>query len=254
MTIPKLTIEEFATLIGLCGVAVSCVSLSYEFGYASGIGISLSDLSLGAEDLARSADSWAPSLFIGISVLFLLETSTSFLERGKSDAEIINSSAKPELMRKIRHSPDFGFLALGIILLWQAILGLPPSKPPIGYYLYVGIWQCLAGFIITRDVLHRKFNPKALLGIYFFVSIILLAHASGQTSAFLDLLRKPQDEITLSSDVKIQCNVLRRYSKVTLVVKPGETEVTLLADSEVRSIRRASKMSATHLPGATVKP
>ncbi|HXB02332.1 MAG TPA: hypothetical protein VNV15_05890 [Opitutaceae bacterium] len=233
------SISDIVGIIGVGSVVVTCLSISYEYGYAHGIGVPLADLSLGVEDFTKSAVAWVPALFLGFVIIFLLETSTSFIEGGKTEQELIEGSKNPGLIRKIKRSPDFLYLGLGLIVLTEIILN-PPFIQPLLPSTYAFVWLCLAGFLMTRESIRRKFNPRLVFSIYIFVGLILLVHAQARNDAAKALNRKPNDVVELTSGVSVNCDLLRRYSNITLIIRAGEKEVTFLNESEIRSVKRAN--------------
>lgn len=236
----KLSIGDAVSLISIAGAAIVCVSVAYEYGYAAGAGLSLLDLSLSPQDFVKSAAAWAPSLFLGFIGIFALEATTSAIEGGRTDEEIIQSTGKPELWRKIRHSPDYLFLALGLILAAAVIFGARFIQP-FAHRVYSVIWLSLAGFLVTRDSLRRKFPPRLLFAVWGVVGIAFIVYGGGKQDALTSAHKEPIDEVETVAGSTMQCRLMRRYSEFVLVIPKGAQYSVLIPTGEVKKIRRANQ-------------
>lgn len=235
----KLSIADTVSLISIAGAGIVCVSLAYEQGFASGAGLSLIDLSLSPQDFVKSAAAWAPSLVLGFVGIFALEAITSVIEGGRSEEELIQSTSKPKLWRKIRRSPDYLFLALGLIL-FVALLGKVSFIQPFAPQAYSVVWLSLAGFLVTRNSLKRKFPPRLLFSIWAIVGVVLFVYGGGKQDAIVASNKKVMDEVEFTTGAVYSGRIVRRYSDFVLLIPAGERDTVIIPSAEVRKIRRAN--------------
>lgn len=234
----KLSITDAVSLVSIAGVGVICVSLAYEHGFARGLGLDIIDLSLSPQDFIKSAAAWAPYLFVGFIGIFLLESLTSHVEGGRTNEEIENATQNPLLTRKVRRSPDYLLLVLGVILggalIWDA-----DFIRPVAHLSYSLIWVCVVGFLLTRDSIKRKFSPRLMFSIWAIVGVVLLVHGNGQHDAITGLKRKDADVLELNSGTTTQGQLLRRYTDFVLFIPTGDTHIAIIPSAEVRIIKKA---------------
>lgn len=228
-------IGDVVTLLSLTGGSVVIVSLAYEYGFASEAGIRLTDLSLGPEDFLKSAAAWAPPLFLAAVGIFVLETLSSYVEGGKTDAQIIEESSKPELTRKIRNSPDYVFLAFGIFITIALALSNEPTHLLTHQALFFA-WMSIVGFLITRDSLRRKFPSHWLSVIWLFVGVILFVNGRGRYDAATSLFRSPLDSWEYISGQTESGKIIRRYSAVIIAMPKNSTSPQIIQSAEIRRI------------------
>ncbi|MFT3870535.1 MAG: hypothetical protein QM715_18960 [Nibricoccus sp.] len=231
------SIADTVSLVGIAGAGIACVSLAYEYGFASGAGVSLTVLSLNPHDLIKSASAWAPPLFVGFAGIFFLETSTSYIEGGRSEDEIVRQTGNPELWRKIRRSPDYMFLVIGLLLL-IAIVANAEFIRPFVHNLYVLVWLSVAGFLVTRDSLQKKFPPRLLFAVWAIVGVVLFVYGSGKQDAITASSKKGVDTVELASGKVSAGRLLRRYSEFVLFLPDTEKDTVIIPASEVRLIKK----------------
>ncbi len=236
----SISLSDAVSIVSLSVAGIACVSLAYEYGFSRGIDLSLAELSLSAEDLARSAVNWAPLLFIGALGIFALEATTSAIEGGKTEDEILQTSPFPNFMRCFRSSPDYLFLALALFLFGALIFDARFIRP-FAHLCYALVWLGIVGFLVTRHSLRRKFPPKLLFAFWAIGGLMLFVYGRGKSDALHASGRAPVDVIELSSGRSLSGILIRQYSQFALFYPADRSSLIIVPASEIRSIKRANK-------------
>lgn len=235
-----ITITETVSLLSILGAGVVGVSLAYEIGFSDGAGVSLTDLSLNAQDLVKSAGAWVPPLFCFAVLGFALEAGTTHIEGGRTEEELLASTRKPDLWRRIRNSPDYLFLVLGLIL-WLELLLDAPFIRPIKHLSYSLVWLSIVGFLMTRPSIHRRFSRRVVFAIWALVGVVLFVYGTGKHDALRARERKATDTVELVTGTNLSGRLVRRYNDFVLFAQAGEKGTAIIPSNQIRQIRQGAR-------------
>ena len=170
--------------IGLLGGTIASlsmiVSVFYDWGFFTALGISFADAPTTLSDHMQSWLVWLPGVATAAIFVLAIELLTRRIERGKTEDEIIASSPSPVWMRRIRDSPYYfmGFMGPLLVMLW--ILFGEVFFDGLFFGLSI-CWFFFIGWIFGHQTVKERHSdlfrwsvywlPPVMLGIFFFGSM-----------------------------------------------------------------------------------
>lgn len=224
------------------------VSVAYDFSFLLALGLSLDDLPSGITEHIRSALAWAPKVAISLILYAAVELFLRRTEGGLSEQEIIASSSKPKLTRKLRRSGDVVMLLCAIIM---AFLG-PLFSTDRGwmFFSFLVVWGALVFAVLNHPKLSVQF--PSMLHRLLLVSPILLSmvcihgHSAGVA---LKTAKKPTWELILKqtdgSTIQMVLG-LRRFESFSVVVD-NDRHVVIIPNDSIVSARALNALDVSTL-------
>jgi len=148
-----LSLEKAPALIAFFSAGVLAISITYDFGYLTYLGLSFSETPTTLADHIRSSLVWIPSTIIMIFGMLALELLNRRIEQGMTEEELIKTSPTPKLTAWFRDSPKYPIMAFALFI---------PVSPFIGIDLPLQAW--MFGLVVLWTMLHNFFfNHERIL-------------------------------------------------------------------------------------------
>ncbi|EOC1805750.1 hypothetical protein ACI1G1_003551 [Vibrio cholerae] len=210
------------------------LSVVYDLGYFGAFGLTFSEVPTTISDHLRSSLIWLPIAILCVFFIMVLELFTRRLEKGKSESEIINDSPNPKRTAFLRKSPVYLITAVTFAIPIASMLGVP--IPMTGWMFFsIILWFLFHNFAFGHERILEQTSRTLWLLTRWAPAVILWVLFSGFISAQHDRDSSDTLEIKVSHGV-IDRVVLRAYDKFYVLYDPITEEVTLLNNSEVKSI------------------
>ena len=210
------------------------ISIFYDYGFFSAIGLSFIDTPTSVGDHFRTGVIWFPALVLLFIGYVAVEFQFQRVEKGLTEQEIIDSSPKPERTRRFRAGP-YRLIAVfaPIVMLFFLLIGdvqasLVPGAAAITWMIF-SVWCNSSPLILLR-------RPKIVRDLFLFGPVIIIvSYFSGYNKAIEQALTKPElVEIELDDGKSVTFQSLRTLENGFLFISE-EGEVRLLSWDIVRS-------------------
>ncbi len=240
--------ERTAATTALLTSLSLAMSFAYDWGFFSALGITFADAPTSVTDHLRSWLVWLPK-FIPVAFLGLgLELLTRRIERGKTEAELIEGSANPTKTKRAneraRRMITWG---CGLVLvLWLAI-----GTIDFPWLAAAGCWMSFMVWVFKHPIVRERHAFGFRLLAFIGPPLILYFYSAGfrsATSAPTDSVAEVQvqadgvDEDTVTSEAE----VLRSFENWFLVRDASDT-IRWIRSDDVHGIR--VKGETTPFPG-----
>ena len=116
-------LEKLAKASGVLAACALILSVIHDWGFFFALDIGFIDIPTSIGDHIRSALIWLPKTLFCFFIVFAIEFVNQRIERGLTEEEIIQSSKKPERLRKFRQGPVVLFRILAPVLVAGFLLG-----------------------------------------------------------------------------------------------------------------------------------
>jgi len=230
-------LEKLAKASGVLAACALILSVIHDWGFFFALDIGFIDIPSSIGDHIRSALIWLPNTLFCFFIVIAIEFVNQRIEHGLTEEEIIQSSKKPERLRKFRQGPAVLFrilapvLVAGFLLIGDFYRGILPIALVICWAMF-SEWVNNAPLIkICRSKTTQKIFHWLPM-IFFFVFFLGYNNASDLASDIV-----PHFKLTLSNaDQTLEVNILRQVEKGTLVIDPKTKKITLISWAEVLNL------------------
>ncbi|OIN95299.1 MAG: hypothetical protein AUJ48_03455 [Deltaproteobacteria bacterium CG1_02_45_11] len=230
-------LEKLAKASGVLAACALILSVIHDWGFFFALDIGFIDIPTSIGDHIRSALIWLPNILFCFFIVIAIEFVNQRIERGLTEEEIIQSSKKPERLRKFRQGPAVLFrilapvLVAGFLLIGNFYRGILPIALVVCWAMF-SEWANNAPLIKIRrsETTQKIFHWLPI--IFFFVFFWGYNNASDLASDDV-----PRFKLTLSNaDRALEVNILRHVEKGTLVIEPKTKKITLISWPEVLNL------------------
>lgn len=221
---------KVAAVIAVLAPPVAFVfSFFYDWGLLGTLGISYSDAPTSISDHMRTGLVWLPTAIITVAIVTIIEFLTIRIEGGRTEEEIINQSANPSRIWKIRNSP---YIFLGImgpiaVLFWILFGDIYFSQT-----LYFGLtvcWVTLSIWILVHPVLKTRYSKLFKVLFVSWPLIPLVFFYQGKQAANEELIMDtPSHQIQITTKTTtsvIKARIIRSYGDWLLVLTLPDPEL-----------------------------
>ena len=235
----KPTIADLIALTGLFSIAGAGLSLLYDWAYLNELGLSLSTIPYGSEDLAHGVIHWLIPLVFSIVAGYLMNASDS--------ARIVPPGGKPtpppvsfeKFMEVLIMWPML--VLFGLIWLIMLLKGAVPRHTSLPTVLALIIWLLVGPRLLFKGfkgVTFVGFQKVWVLGAYLLVALglYIIIQAKGEVAFETG---KPLDyRIGQSDGCVLKCRIIRHFSGFYLVQLGAEESYRFIPNQEVRYIEQ----------------
>ena len=137
--------NSLANVIGIIGGLSLTCSLIYDWGFYYAANLKFHQIPITLSDHLRGSLNWLPKAALAVGIIFVIELFLKRAEKGMSEEEIIQSSKKPEKIRKLRESPKYiiafiTLLSLAVYLMFGELFAQDIGFPIIIlWFLFEGL-------------------------------------------------------------------------------------------------------------------
>jgi len=230
-------LETLAKATGVLAAVALILSIIYDWGFYFALDVGFTDVPTSIGDHIRSGLIWLPKTLFGLLIVLAIEFVNQRIERGLTEEEIIQSSKKPERLRKFRQGPVVLFrilapvLVTGFLLIGDFYRGILPIALVVCWAMF-SEWANNAPLIKMRrsETAQRLFHWLPM--VFLFVFFLGYNNASDLASN-----KAPHFKLVLSNgNQAIEVNVLRHVEKGTLVIQPKTKRLSLISWAEVSNL------------------
>jgi hypothetical protein len=232
----RLNIGAVAEAVAVTVAVGFVLSVIYDWGFITALGITFSFLPSSTADHFRSGLIWLPPLLAILTAYVAIEFQFRRVEHGLTEEEIIAASKNPTRLRRFRQGP-------AKVLFWIAPLGLlnylligdaAASGLPLALSL---AWVAFAEWTYSPPLVKQR-RPAWLQACFTFLPVIgIVAYFSGYNAALDAANRKPV-EVTILGEESVQqtAKMLRTFEKGVLVLTERGA-VEFISWDQVHAIR-----------------
>jgi len=230
-------LEKFAKASGVLAVCALVLSVVHDWGFFFALDIGFIDIPTSIGDHIRSALIWLPNTLFCFFIVIAIEFVNQRIERGLTEEEIIQSSKKPERLRKFRQGPAVLFrilapvLVAGFLLIGDFYRGILPIA-------LVVCWAMFSEWANNAPLIKIRRNETTQKLFHWLPIIFFLVFFWGYNNAS-DLAsdEAPRFKLTLSNiDPALEVNVLKHVEKGTLVIEPKTKKITFIPWAKVLNL------------------
>ena len=210
----------FFERIGLLGGTIASlsmiVSVVYDWGFFTALGISFADAPTTLSDHIQSWLVWLPIVAPSAAVVLGIELPTRRIEHGMTEDEIIASSYSPVRMRRFRNSPYYFVGAMGpiVLILWVLFGEIFING------LYFGLlicWFIFTGWVFNHPTIRDRHSYLFRWSVHWLPPVMILAFYFGSMSAGRDFsLGEYKINVRSISSTK-NVEILRSFERWVLV-------------------------------------
>lgn len=234
---PKLEqIGKITAVIASFGVIVS---VSYDWGFLSALGLGFADAPTSLSDHVRSWLVWLPTVVIAVIVILFLELFNRRVEKGLSEEEILRRSRNPEWLRRMRRSPRVAIGILGITIVGLWLLFGERFSPGLVLGLIV-CWFLFTRWVFGHPTVRDRYSEEFRFLVDWVPPIMIFFYFLGFAAANtkighagpLGVLHVKSSAGTLD---KLQVGVVRSYES-WILVKDEKKRVVWIRSNEITQI------------------
>ena len=210
----------FFERIGLLGGTIASlsmiVSVFYDWGFFTALGISFADAPTTISDHIQSWLMWLPIVAPPAVFWLGIELLTRRIERGMTEDEITESSPSPVWMRRFRDSPYFFMGAMGPILValwvfWGEIFFE-------GLFFGLSIcWFLLIGWVFRHPIVRARHSHLFRWSVYWLPPVMIGIFFLGSRSVESDFSSKEYKINVRSISSTKNVEILRAFERWMLV-------------------------------------
>nr|VVV06026.1 hypothetical protein AW0309160_03510 [Aliivibrio wodanis] len=231
-------IEKLPKYVSALIPIILSLSIVYDFGYFSSLGLSFSDIPTTISDHLRSSIVWLPTALICIFFISIIELFTRRLEQGMTEEEIINNSSNPQRTAKIRKSPFYFITAITVSIPIVYLFGV--KIPVVAWqFFWIITWFLLHDFIFGHQRIASQITKEYSLLIRWIPAVILWVLFSGYLAGEQDKGAGNSLATITTESVVLEKVILRAYDKFYLLYSPDDEIITILSSGSVLSIDSA---------------
>lgn len=232
----SLSLSNVAEAVAIAVAIGFVVSVVYDWGFVYALDLDFASFPTTTADHFRSGVLWFPKLLALVLVFFAVEFQFQRIERGLTEKEIIESSSKPEVMKKFREGPWIFVRWIAPIAVINYILigGAYSSLLPIMLSI---TWMSFAEWCNSAPLIQLRRSREAQLAFMFLPIIAILAFFSGYNAAVNAASRKAVDVAIDGgqSTGPIKGRVLRTLERGILILR-DDSRIVLIPWDQVRSV------------------
>lgn len=217
------------------------ISVIYDWGFVYAVNLKLMSLPTTVSDHFRTGVVWFPYLLAFAFLYFAVEFQFQRVERGLTEQEIIESSKKPEKLKKFRESSwklikwtaplaVFNYVLLGDIL---------SSALPL---MLSFVWMGFAEWCYSAPLIKLRRSWISQAAFTFLPIIFILAFFSGYNAAVDAAIREPKRvDVTFSlQSPNLKGNLLREFERGIFIISDSD-RVTFIPWTQIKSIKTEEK-------------
>ncbi len=170
-----ISLAALAESVGLLVAAGFVVSLIYDWGFFTALGLHLNVVPMTIADHFSTALLWFPRLLALSLFYWAIQFQFQRVERGLTEQEIVQSSQNPKALRRFREGPY-------ILVRWTALLGVVfwiCFGAPLPSIFVAVAWIVFAEWCYSAPLIKLRRNKTVQLLFTFFPAIGFLAYFSG---------------------------------------------------------------------------
>lgn len=214
------------------------VSVFYDWGFISALGLRFSEVPTSVSDHVRSWLVWLPNVVIGVFGVLALELMTRRIEKGMTEEEIIQSSSNPSRTEKMRRRPfhAIGLLGVAVVVLWLLFGDLFRVSLNLGLIV---CWFLFTGWVFSHPTLRARHAESFRLFVHWAPPIMIWFYFSGFNDATAQInSTRPTDVVQIKSSQpvpsELQARILRSFERWLLVQDINKQVVWVRADDVLR--------------------
>jgi hypothetical protein len=216
-------LTAIGALVGVASAASFIVTVVYDWGFFSALGLKLSMVPTSLSDHLRGALNWMPATILAMGLGMLSGVILRGLVHGKSKAKVIAQSKFPMILSVVAGVGGLlVYLAFGDRFLWSLLVAAPL------------LWLPFVDWIIPK----RPLDKRNLLGVIVSVGIlpifVIMAFITGRYDGLV--LRKVQERtqvMLVGQSAPVPVTVVRTVEKGLLVLMKGGSEVRFFPWAQV---------------------
>ena len=223
-----------ASAVTLAVPAGLVVSIFFDFGFFSALGLSFVDTPTSIGDHFRTGIIWFPIIVLLFIGYLAVEFQIQRVEKGLTEQEIVDGAKNPEKTRRFRAGPYrlvvvfAPVIVVFYLLIGDVQAGLVPAAASITWMIF-SAWCNSSPLILLR-------RPKVVRDAFIFGPIIVIvAYFSGYNKAIEQALTKPElIEVESDDGTTSTFRSLRAFENGFLVINQDD-EIRLLSWGIIRS-------------------
>lgn len=219
-----MTVSEYldgaAKVAGIAATAGLLVSITYDWGMLTALGITFADIPTSIGDHLRSGLVWTTYLIpiaLGALIFGLL---TRRIEQGMTEDELVASSRTPKLTKFFRRSAN---VLMIVSLIIAALLFLLFGEVGYGFLTAIAcafLWQLFGEWVFSSERLSKQISRPTRLTLYLAPAIGIFAFVLGFTGTSSDVrLVRGKANLYMTEASQPVCVIFSRvFSEGVLVV------------------------------------
>ena len=234
----QFAIERIGKLSTVIASFSLIVSVFYDLGFISALGLQFSEIPTSITDHVRSWLVWLPNVVIGVFGASAIEMLSRRIEGGMTEEEIIRSSPNPLRTEKMRKRPfyAFGFLGITIVVLWLLFGDRFRDGLPIGL---IAAWFLFCSWIFRHPTIRARHSQNFRLFFHWVPPIVIWFYFSGFQDATSQInSTPPMDVVQIKSSQQevsvLQVHILRSFDQWLLVQDKNKQIQWIRSDDVVR--------------------
>ena len=237
-TVFPFTIERIGTLSTVIASFSLIVSVFYDWGFMSALGLRFSEIPTSVTDHVRSWLVWLPNVAIGVFGIIAVEMLSRRIERGMTEDEIIRSSSNPLRTEKMRNRPFYvaGFAGVLIVVLWLLFGDRFHEGLQIGLII---TWFLFSHWVFGHPTVRARHSQNFRLFVHWLPPIIIWFYFSGFNDATSQINSTPPMDVlqikTSQRDASaIQAHILRSFEQWFLVQDANKQILWIRSDDVIK--------------------
>jgi len=246
-------LENWPIYISLFSVGFLTISVIYDFGYFTYLGLSFAEAPTSISDHIRSSLVWLPTLVFSILAIFIYESAMKRVEGGMTEDELINTSPAPRFTKWFRASPYYfmTITALSVPILW--FYGIKPSLNAIQFSLII-IWFLFHNWIYNHlNIMKNTSTNIYLIGRWLPAIAILISFLGAITAQNTIKYQKDLYKIQLPSST-IEVILLRTFDSYFLVWDSNKGNYEFISKSLINNFEPITKPKTEKKSNNSIQP
>lgn len=234
---PATGLDLASKAIALAGTGCLVLSVIYDWGYLTALGLSFSSVPTSLSDHLRSALNWLPGALAYIAMGGIFELLTRRIEGGKTEAELVASSKRPKITRVFRIGADRAIVLLAemAIVLW-VMLG---DRFRDGLWLLIPIfWLNFSAWVIKHPGILDRTSRAILLAFAFAPAAAASVYFLGDKAGRADLKDREAPVVIISgakSNPDSRLLLVRTFESIA-IVRDSTGTVSVIRTADISSI------------------
>lgn len=214
------------------------VSVFYDWGFISALGLRFSEVPTSVSDHVRSWLVWLPNVVIGVFGVLAFELLSRRIERGMTEEEIIQSSSNPRRTERMRNLPLYaiGFVGVAVVGLWVLFGDVFRDGLNVGLIV---CWFLFSGWVFSHPTVRARHSESFRFFVHWAPPIMIWFYFSGFNAATTQInSTESSDVVQLKSSQpspsEFRVRILRSFERWLLVQDANKQILWVRSDDVLR--------------------
>jgi hypothetical protein len=214
------------------------VSVFYDWGFFSALGLQFSEAPTSVSDHVRSWIVWLPKASLSILGVLIFEMLTKRIEKGMTEGEIIESSPNPSVTHKRRQFPFklLKFSGILIVVSWVVFGDAFQAGLTLGLIIS---WFTFSFWVFNQQRVLARFSDTFRILVHWAPPIVIWFYFSGSNDALLRIHSSQSSVVQIKAqrDFPETVRMVRSFER-WLLVKDANNRVFWISSEDVLRIER----------------